>query len=773
MTLTRIRGFIVGQDVTQLLAFVLPLVYVVLVCSKGVPALRHDWLWPRERYTFIDDVLSTSGWNTSGLGAPSPHPGGYIVGTCVAVIGLLFGPLVTLVIFTSFIAGSISLGARALAKILRVSPAQTIALEVFALFNPWVYNKTVAGHLYMLLAYGACFAIVAELLRVVPRQRRLALLLTLVLPQLQFFLIVMAAVTIHGLLRRVYWPLLSGVVIASPVWAGLVFDRSSLLHIPYTLAWEASQSVAPTSAVVLTGYFANYAAHFSIFQIGAVWVLVVCACLGAISARDRMLPKLAVLAIAGFLIAAMGTRGVLGSSYASIVMHFPESGVFRELYDLLAFVAIGYCVLIGHLSASARFRVAGHAALLASLVMATAWTTFPPSSYWIGSDQLPYVDVVAAANTRFALYPAYQPMQFEGKGSGADPDAHGRPGNVTPINQYLAEYPINVALSSFALHGNAKPLADLSTSLIVQRPWLKSDDTSLRLQINGAAPSLPTRKLSNRHLTPLPEVSLESRPLVGSLVNVLGAGNILFADAREVTSPPAPADWRSFPTLLPIRVPNEFIDESKGWIDAQFDFEAYPDLGQGLGGAVTTNTVAKLPVRAGYATLVNVNGVLRSQDDRVVTQTTRGYQWVQLGNGVVALRCSGRCVVVGQAKFQRVPPLNPPPRRYKPATFRTLAPWLVSVQIPAKAPPSLRYNVSYDPNWTAIAMGSAPAHVRLDATVNGWLLAPSEKPYIVYLVHRVALAQTLLEVLGGLWVVALVLSGHVSGQLTRTNRTLV
>lgn len=753
-----VRRSVDPERTTFYFAIVLSVSYAVCVCAHGIPALRHDWLWPRERYGFIDYVVnSTSGWSTIGIGAPAPYPGAYIVGTCLGLLGLICGPLITLVTFLVAIGISITFGARALVKSLGASNLQAITLAVFALCNPWVYNETVAGHIYMLLAYGVCFSVLAELLRPSVRPRRLALLFVLLLPQLQFFLIAMIAITIHAFVRRIYLPWLTGLIVALPIWTGLVFDRSSLLHIPYTLAWEESQSVPPVDAPILMGYFANYAAHFAGFQTAAVWAFIACACLGAVAARQRMLAMFSVVAIALFMIAAMGTRGALSSSYAGVVLHFPESGLFRELYDLLAFVAIGYCVLIACVPSSNWFRFANLVALLASMVMATGWIAFPPSSYWDAASQLPHVKVVTAPDTRFALYPAYQPMQFNGNGSGADPDAYARPGNVSPINEYLAQYPIDVALSSLASQGDANPLEALSTSLIVQRPWLDMDVRSLRLQFNGAPPNLSNKELTYRYLRPLPLVALQEYPKVGSLVNILGEGNIHFADARDVAAPLARSRWRALPKFFAVQASNEFIDERGGWIDVRFDFVAHPELGQGLGGAVTTSDTALLPVRGGIATLINVKGELRSRSNRLVSRTTDGYQWVRLAEDVTALRCAGRCVVAAQAAIGRVPPLNPGRRRYQRAIFTTLTPWLVRVEIPGSTLPVLRYNVAYDPNWDAVAPGKTMTHLRLDATINGWLLPNSRTAYAIYIIHRVALSQAVAEMLGALWVISLIM----------------
>jgi hypothetical protein len=109
-------------------------------------------------------------------------------------------------------------------------------------------------------------------------------------------------------------------------------------------------------------------------------------------------------------------------------------------------------------------------------------------------------------------------------------------------------------------------------------------------------------------------------------------------------------------------------------------------------------------------------------------------------------------VVAGQATFKPNVALNPGPRAFRAVPFAALTPWLVRVAVPADAPPVLRYNVAFDPNWTALAPGKAVSHIRLDATVNGWLLSHSPTPYTLYLLHWVSLLQILGELVGVAWI---------------------
>lgn len=727
-------------------ALVLAMFYTIFVCAAGIPALRHDWWWPIERYGFIDlFVHSTSGWSENGIGAPYAYPGSYIVGTLVAGVGLLLGPYTTLILYTFAIALICTLRARALALVLNATPMRVACIEIFALFNPWVYSKTVAGHLYMVLAYAAMFAIVAELVRPKVRPLVLAALVILTLAQLQFFVIAMAALTVHAAFRRTYLPWISGVIIGLPIWIGIALDRPSLLHIPYTLAWERSQSIDPWQAFILRGYFTTYAQNFSDFQVGALCFIVAIAFFAATSTRRRVLAFVTAALVAIFLVFATGTRGPLGDSYAAIVTSLPESGLFRELYDLLGFVAIGYCLL---LALAPERRVLNASLLAAACIVWSGWLFWPPARYWVDSARIPVVHFTAPRNTRFALFPPFQPLRFDDRGSGADRDTYRRPGNVNALNEYVPQYPVDAALAGAWQDRKFSALRALSVSTVVERPWLSLDASSLAAQINGTPSGAAARGFQLLHLEPLPEVTLDDLPAIGSLVNAMGSGNALFTDASPLGV--------SSPRFIEVNASKIFVDESKGWVDVHFDFLAHPDLAQGIGGAVTTNPTAELSVREGLAALVNVSGTLYAQGGRVLAGSTHGYRWLRLREDVRSVHCTGRCVVAAQAALVTIPPLNPPARRYRSVSFQVLQPWLVRVAVPSDAPPVLRYNVAFDSNWTAFANGTTLPHFRIDTAVNGWLLPKTAAPSVVYLFHRAALLQAAAEIIGLVWVLVLV-----------------
>lgn len=721
-------------------ALLLAALYAAAVCANGVPALRHDWWWPISRGGFADVFWnSVSGWIPNGIGYPYPYPGTYIAGSVIAIIGFLLGPLGALALFAFGMGLMCTLGARHLALSLHAAPMQLYAVELFAIANPWIYNQTVAGHIYMILAFGALLALTGEMLAQKPQPARMSMFLVAALAQLQFFLVAMVCAAVYAALRRSLTPLITGVVAALPIWIGLAMDRSNLLNTPYTLSWQLSQSVPAANAIVLSGYFAEYAGSIARMQQPALWVLVACAAIAVFASRNRAYAVGAAAVAVVFLIFAMGVQGPLATTYAQIVTRIPESGVFRELYDLLGFVAICYAVLLALGPSSRAFSAV---ALVAAAVLAAAWFAVPPSTYWINSETIRTVSFTAPENTRFALFPAFQPMSYEGRGSGADRDAYSRGGNVTSLNQYQARYPVDAALAAFVLGRDDTLLRALSVSTIVDRPWLQTNQQSLSYQANLSRNLRAITQFRVARISPLPEMTIGQLPLLGSLVNRLGSGNELFSDARAGT-------------IVPIEPSNALVDESKGWSDVRFDFIAHPDLAQGIGGAVTTNRTAVLPVASGEMTLVNVNGTLRSMSGRVIARNSAGYRWIRAPARVNALQCTGRCVVAAQTAQTVLPPLNPAARRSAAVPFELVTPWLARAQVPPGPSQALRYNVAFDPNWTAVAGNAILPHMRLDATVNGWTVPRRDRTAVVYVFHLAGVLQSFGEVAGVLWIFAL------------------
>ncbi|MBV9234187.1 MAG: hypothetical protein JO030_09100, partial [Candidatus Eremiobacteraeota bacterium] len=140
--------------------------FAAFVCATGIPTLRHDWNWPIDRSaipTFFE--ASIGGWVPAGFGQFNAHPTTYPVSLPVAVAMSLFGPFVALVLFALAVGYACAIAADRMAGRWGNAPPARLGLIAFTLFNPWVYNEVVAGHLIMVLAYGATVGLISEMSR--------------------------------------------------------------------------------------------------------------------------------------------------------------------------------------------------------------------------------------------------------------------------------------------------------------------------------------------------------------------------------------------------------------------------------------------------------------------------------------------------------------------------------------------------------------------------------------------------------------------------------
>jgi hypothetical protein len=715
------------------------LAFAAFVTAKGVPTLRHDWAWPVDRVaipSFLNELIG--GWLPSGFGALGAHPTTYMLAVPLALAMWLFGSLPALVLLAIAIGYLCMLGAASLSQRWKYSTPAAVGVGLFTLFNPWVYNEVVAGHLVMVLAYAGLLNLFAEMLRGRDASPvRLALWLALVAVQLQFFIVAMVALAIFAFATRKWLPPIAGVVYALPSIVGLFAERNEFLRIPYNLTWQTNQSVAPAALSALGGYFPGYSDRLGLAAALAVWAMLALALAGAVTAhRSRAAIGATAAAVLLFAIVA-GVHGPLAIPYVWIVRHAPESGVFRELYDLAGIFAATIAILA--CAGAGALHPLRYLALCAGAVLAIAWLLAPPNALWIPGNAYPHPRVVAQAGYRVALLPAFQPLTLRsGGGDGADPDAHGYPGGVTVLNEYLPAYPVDAALARYERSDDAGALRALGVARVVQRPWLRSLSNG---RVGLAAASLapyPTAPIAPPHYggaaTPL--VSACDGTRVVALANELGACHIFFGDA----GPP-------YPRVRAFAEQSGSLDPRTQWIDARLGFAAAPALAQGIGGGVLTESALSYPVEPGSALLAYVRGRLIDSQRKTLLRSPGEFRWIEVPLGVGSVGCAGLCELVAQA--QRVPllPLNAPPARAAALPFRQVFPWLLIVGGSADAAHVLRLNERYDAAWTAFNAWRILPHVRVDSYANGWLFSQPSSSAIV-LLQVTSLVQMIAEICG-------------------------
>lgn len=716
------------------------LVFAAFLAGAGVPALRHDWVWVTGGGFFSNTWSSLGGWTTIGIGSPRPYPSDYLLAVTNMGLVAMLGTYGAFLVNAFAIGAACAGGAIAIARRFTEARAAWIAAVAFAAFNPWVYNKVVAGHIGMVLAYAAAMLLLAQLSKERPSAFLVGLYLLLAMQQLQFFLPLLAVVAIWTLVRRrSAYPLGIALLASIPIWIGLFFDRTYLLSIPYTQSWQADASIDPVRALELSGYFVKYADALPPVAGAACWAVAGLAAIGAIvECIRRPLRAVWLVALAVVLwLFVSGTKGAFGGPYLWIVAHVPESGLFRELYDLVAFLAIGY--LAAAAACVRRVPLLQWIWLPSGIALAVAWAFAPPARYWVPASALATVSVDAPANTRYALMPPMQPLSLDGRGDGLDPNAVVEPNNVVPLNTVQFSFPETPALAHYAFTGDDGWLRALSVSSLIERPQLRTDLDSLHMQF--ALPPKPFRPPGTSHrIGAAPELELTGVPALDTLPGMPWENAVFFGDAHGVRGPGVPQSWSAAAAVIPQRPSSDGVFAADGWVDVRTAFAVAPRLAQGIGGSITTNSNAVLPVDPALETLAYVDGTLNDANGNVLSRSTRGYAWLA-PLGVTSVRCSGTCVVAAQSS-------GPPPRERARAQrcaaalpFESPAAWLAVADLPPSGTCLLRYNVRFDEHWLAYAGGAPLAHVAIDSIVNGWLLPAHERPQRVVIVEVVAAVQ--------------------------------
>lgn len=711
--------------------------------AGGVPLLRHDWFPIVPSLRFAAD--NVTGWDPTGIGSVVGYPASFLLIFARSVVAVVAGSYVTHLLYFAAYALLLVFGAARLVGVLGGSPIARVAAALFAAFNPWAYTELVAGHGFMLLSYAATFWLIAECCARVRSPLRLILLAIAIAPQVQFLIVDTVLYAWLSLRMRSSLVFLAIGSMLLPVFVGIVVSRSVLLGIPITLEWERDQSLEPLRATILRGYFTGYDKVFTAFYEWSCWVVVAVACVGVVTIllyRRREAWLIGFAAIP--LVWSFGLRGPLSRFFAWTIAHVPEAGLFRELYGLLGFVAIGYVAFCA--IAAARFRGVAVVWLIAGMAMLAGWIVAPPHRYWVTSEALPETHVTNLPNSRFLLLPALYPARLADRGSGTDPDLYPREGNVNPVNEALPGYPLSPALGRYLRDGSTDGLAALSVTNVLARPWLQTDP-SIRWQLALATPDW--FRANSRRSSPIagmtPELSLGSFPEIGTLETNVGAGNVLFGDARETSGAGFPAVWRTFDEVRPVTAGDVFVRAADGWVDARLAFVEDPELAQPYGGAVTTSGSATLDVAAGEYALVFARGRLLGPSGATLAAGPSEYRWIYVPAGVRKVRCAGLCVVAAQVARLPAAPLNPPGKPSEGVAFDAPIPWLVRATLPAGVSPLLRYNSTYDAKWTAFYAGASLPHMRIDGAVNGWLVPPRVRPTGILLIETGAALTTLSE----------------------------
>lgn len=691
-----------------------------------------------------------NGWSGAGIGSYNLHPLNYLGVIPMTLAMIVFGSPLALVVEIAWTAALIVGGALALSA--DASPLRRAAIVTFALFNPWVYTQVVAGHLFMVNAYGAAMLLLAALRRPAFSRGPAVLALGVIAAQPQFFLWAMSAVAWNAVNRKTLWTLLTGVALAVPAIVVAVLLSGGVAESdPTVRRWIESQAVAPLSALALTGYFTHYASGFDGIPTFGVYVVAAVALVGLLGlGLPTFVRGLMAFGVPFALAASLGPA--LSPLEVRMRHLLPISGLFREGYDLIGLVAIGYIFFCSRVRPDWRWIDVVLAASVALLVPVWIWQ--PVTRFWVSHATLPEQNVTIAENMRFVTLPGLQPLDYLGRGSGVDPDAFPRSSNRTPLNEYHASYPVDAAIAGYERDGNTSLLRQLSVGEAIQRPGYHSDVAALSQQVaaeRGRRPPGPNFVAPRRVELPNALPELVVRPVPSDVSRDVRAlqGAVFFGDAAQWPDDTPIGRMALGHRFAPVNPSSGSIDPLHDWIDARLAFVERPELAQAFGGAYTVQSRVALDVLPNLALYAAVDGRLEDDRGRLVTRSTRGYAWIDPPHDVRAIRCVGTCVVAGQG----IPagnaggPSGADPQR---VTFVAVAPWLLYARLPeTQSAALLQYNMRYAPTWNAFVLGRGRLpHVRLDALTNGWRIEPRDGGSLVIVIETVSLLQVLAQILG-------------------------
>jgi hypothetical protein len=716
------------------------------VLGHGLPALRHDWWFPLTS-SAMHEVISwySSGWSAYGLGSAQPYPTFYPLVPVLAALSYILPPLGVLICLIAATTYCLARTGMKLGSIAGVGIPGQVALALVATLNPWVYTEFVCGHPYMIAAYAIMLSLTAETLRPNSRNWALVILSALSIVQIEFFLIAIVPFATWCVRGQKKLALVIFATFAAPIAFGLAANYSLLKGTPYGLDWEQWESIPFFAGALLRGYGLRYDVAFQSIAFASI-MLALLSIYGCWIARNRPAQRTIILISLACILYATGSTGILAPLYNWLVIHVPESAVFRELYDLIAIACIGTVLALS--LAFARSKLAAIVGCIAALTFLYPWIKAPILKTVVSAASLPRVVFEKNESFRVALLPAFQPMSFSGAGSGTDPNAFIEPGFATPLNEWFPSFPVDMALAFAERDHDFKYIAALGVRTIINRPYLHSDDAALLgqgIKLNTAPQSLPlTTNLANA----LPILTLHREaPLVTSIGNQSNENSIFFGDI--------------YPDKITTFHPSTAThDQRLTWVDARLSFISHPENASAFGGVMTSSRVPLVLDSRGFV-LARAAGRIMDEHGAIVVPFSDNLHWWKVPANTHVLVCDGECIVVLQAD---VPPnlAEHHIESTQPITaipIHHLTDWAATASVPADTGGTLRYNIRYDKYWLALSGLRQLQHFRLNTALNAWFLPSAPYARNIILVNASACIQALLELLAfGTLAIALVVS---------------
>lgn len=585
------------------------------MAQPGIPAFRHDWVWPVDDYSarHVFDFFA-SNWAPGAFGQPKQYPTLYpmfALSEALAKAGGTRFALATLMwlIELAALAGTYVWMRGRLAAAPRIA---AVGGFLYAL-SPFVVDKTVAGHLHILVAY-ALLPVTASLRATATRRAELSarfvllwlsmtIALAMTLSDIPFFAFTVGVLAAESLCASDGRAALT--ILLSAALAAIVTSAQPLYHLflntsgtnvgaggSNTMDWLEQGSTTTLKAIGLLSYQPAYAASRfgalgTIASDSIAFASLPLLVLGALSEEGVVV----VFSLLAALILAFGTTGTMGPF--SEIKEFVFSRIhalagLREFYNFqgpytfaLATVICSACTYRGATKSAAFVRLASRTLTFVIVGLATepflsgALQQEIPRWHEDRSYQR-FSSLLRNDASRLALLPMTGPVELDSRGfGGTDPMFYGFGGH--PVLSSFHASPI-VATSELLLRGGRSRaafslLGHFSVEWVVLRKGLYSD-----LPGYWYPPLFSSTWRTNQYYATIlagepgavrmPSIVAIRNPQYVPVVALFGSQHACVGDALEavldgVCKGLGPSS-HSRPTILPLPAPR-YYDPYMGW----------------------------------------------------------------------------------------------------------------------------------------------------------------------------------------------------------------
>ena len=424
-----------------------------ILFSPGIVGLIHDWSVPpsaAQNAALASQIFN--GWFTWGLGMPVVFPTEYPLKFALGLAGAAgaSGDILSKIIVAGLPALAF-LSAVFLFGRLRIAPwASWIAAAFYAL-NPVMLNKLVSGQSTYLLGYAAIPVVLASVLEARSRRHWVWVgiqtggLLALAAVQIQLGIVAYAIVVVAALCATDVAVLRRLAIVAVTTACFLVTELPTVIGATSGIssfdtlqifrpnqAWVVANSIRPLDAVLLSGYLTHYDAStvrgFLPLWSAAGFIVAIAAVYGYFFTSWRLRTFALVCALGAFCFVT-GIYGPIGPLISWLFANVRPMEVFRELYHLMAALALVYAIGLAfffHSSVSDWRRFAAKASVLVALGIYVVPMLSGNVAGWLrlfdySADINKAYSLVARDPQRSVWFPMDQPLAYDGRGAGVDP----------------------------------------------------------------------------------------------------------------------------------------------------------------------------------------------------------------------------------------------------------------------------------------------------------------------------------------------------------------